>query len=263
MGQLAENPDTIVVLVHGLSSHADTMKDMADFFNSRTRVRALSVDYPSTEKPLEALGEDIWNTIKKNFEVAHARTVHFVGYSLGGMALSYALHEHDKEIDTTGKIVMLGTPNHGCPLVDYFREQHHYLFEAFLKVSHFGSTAIQQLTAGYQHPDVSEKHPVCVIAGNAEKDPHFPKAARYLKKQLEKASFPDTRHDGIVPVECTKLPRMSSHHIVDCGHTDLPHHSEVIRKTASFLGLLEEENNLPYNDTLKMPLQNEYTCLLN
>jgi triacylglycerol esterase/lipase EstA (alpha/beta hydrolase family) len=78
------------------------------------------VGYPtlnkSTDKILAKVAEQINETLPD-----HKGTIHFVGHSLGGLMIRAYLENN--QVDSLGKVVLMGTPNQGTVLVDRFRDK--------------------------------------------------------------------------------------------------------------------------------------------
>lgn len=124
----SQHQDELVIIVHGLARSAASMQAMSD----RIKLEGYNtcvVDYPTLE-------ESIQNTLKisahqihgciRHFNLQLAQSdngkVHFVGHSLGGLVIrSYlANHEDFTQSDEMGEVILVGTPNHGSDVADFF-----------------------------------------------------------------------------------------------------------------------------------------------
>jgi pimeloyl-ACP methyl ester carboxylesterase len=175
----------------------------------------LNVDYPSRNKPLEALVEEIHPAIAR-FTASLEGSVHFVGHSMGGLlARVYIATNRPKNL---GRVVMLGTPNGGSEIADRLKNMS--LYRAW-----FGPAGRQLVTRrdaalAALFPPVD--YPVGVIAGNRS---IYPITAALLPKP----------HDGRVSVANTRLDRMADHIVIGTSHPWLASNRLAIAQTIAFL----------------------------
>jgi len=139
--------------------------------------------------------------------------VHFVGHSLGGLVIRAYLANN--ELPTRGRIVLIGTPNNGTPLVDKYHDAW------WMKLA--GPTAQQLGTASNNFPATlpPPDYEVGVIAGLKENG--------FLPDAIPGAD------DGLVPVESTKLEGMADFIIVETSHSRMRYSDEVARQAIAFL----------------------------
>lgn len=175
----------------------------------------LNLGYDSRRKSLEALAEDIRPAIAR-FIDSFGGSIHFVGHSMGGLLTRVYLARYRPT--RLGRVVMLGTPNHGSEVADRLKNLAAYR-------AYFGPAG-QQLTterdAATQAILPAVDYPVGVIAGNRSIDPIL-------------SAFLPRPHDGRVSVENTKLVGMTDHIVVSASHTWLPRHQSAIDQTIAFL----------------------------
>jgi pimeloyl-ACP methyl ester carboxylesterase len=175
----------------------------------------LNVDYPSRNKPLEALVEEIHPAIAR-FTASLEGSVHFVGHSMGGLlARVYIATNRPQNL---GRVVMLGTPNGGSEIADRLKNMS--LYRAW-----FGPAGRQLVTRrdaalAALFPPVD--YPVGVIAGNRS---IYPITAALLPKP----------HDGRVSVANTRLDRMADHIVIGTSHPWLASNRLAIAQTIAFL----------------------------
>jgi len=108
-----------VILLHGLARTADSMQKLeqklgeADF-------TVVNVDYPSREKPIDALADIAVGDGIAQCEELEARPINFVTHSLGGILVRQYFSTH--EPDQLKRVVMLGPPNQGSEVVDTLKD---------------------------------------------------------------------------------------------------------------------------------------------
>jgi pimeloyl-ACP methyl ester carboxylesterase len=200
-----------VVLLHGLWRSRTAMWLMSHRLEN-AGFQVQNIGYDSThETP-----EQILNSVAAQIDAcckALPHTVHFVGHSLGGLIIRAYLA--DNAVRQQGRVVLIGTPNKGTPLVDAFQDSW------WLALA--GPTARALGTGPDSFPKSlpPPEYPVGVIAGLSENG-----LAQHL---LADSS------DGMVPVESTKLVGMVDFILVESGHSSMRYSEEVARQTISFL----------------------------
>jgi len=107
-----------VLLLHGIFRAKEVMRPMERALRA-AGYAAVSVNYPSTRRPLEAHAEQISGLLD------HAEgvdTVSLVGHSMGGLVSRVALARPAawKERIRVNRLVTIGTPNRGADLADLF-----------------------------------------------------------------------------------------------------------------------------------------------
>jgi len=142
-----------------------------------------------------------------------SRPVHFVGHSLGGLVIRAYLAEN--ELEHRGRVVLIGTPNKGTPVVDQYRDAW------WMNLA--GPTAKSLGTGPKDFPSTlpAPDYAVGVIAGLKEGG-------------ILKDAIPGN-DDGLVPVESTKLEGMADFIIVNSSHSRMRYSDEVARQTVAFL----------------------------
>jgi hypothetical protein len=210
-GGISAGEREMVVLLHGLGRSNTAMwllarrLENAGFLVER-------VGYSSLRQSPEEIIAEVSGQIR-DCCADHAPRVHFVGHSLGGLVIRAYLQ--DNPVAHLGRVVLIGTPNQGTPLVDRFQD--HCLFELL------GPTTGSLGTDGESLPHrlTTPHYPVGVIAGVVD---------RPLNDSL--LPGPD---DGLVPVESTKLEGMSDFVVVESGHSALRYDEEVVNQVIAFL----------------------------
>ena len=173
----------VVVLLHGLGRSNTAMWWLAGRLEDAGfevhRVGYSSIKTTPAEM-ITAVTEQINNCCG-----AEPRSVHFVGHSLGGLLIRAYLQSYRPPV--LGNTVLIGTPNGGTDIADYFKE--HDFIEYFLPTATQLGTDPESLPNRLPPPD----YPVGIIAGvvDSELGEHF---------------FPGP-NDGMVPVDSTRLER--------------------------------------------------------
>jgi len=187
----------------------------------------VNIDYPSTSHPIERLAEIVAERIDEHAATVDGR-LHLVGYSMGGLVIRAFLK--DRVPVNLGKVVMIGTPNHGSEVADFLRS-----FPPFRYL--YGPAGQQLVTDQKEFASIfaNEGLDLGIIAGDSAFNP-------FLRHIIGKPS------DGRVSVESTRLACAADHLVVHSNHTMLPHNPVVWRQTANFLrnGAFERaETSLP------------------
>jgi pimeloyl-ACP methyl ester carboxylesterase len=201
----------LVVLLHGLGRN-----NMATWLLGQRLEDAgyhvEQIGYSSLKASPREILEEVSSRID-NCCSTHLTTVHYVGHSLGGLLIRAYLQERRPR--NLGRVVLMGTPNQGTPLVDHFRDQW------WMKL--LGPTTNALGTGNESFPNSLEPpwYPVGVIAGVASRGNNEP----WLPG-------PD---DGLVTVEATRLEGMSDFIVIPTGHAFMRYDQEVARQAIRFL----------------------------
>lgn len=203
----------IVILLHGLGRDNRIMIPMEKALLA-VGFATYNLSYPSQKYAIETLSNQIAHHINTLFP---NRVIYFVTHSLGSIILRYIkAYELVKLID---RVVMLGPPNHGTPIIDYLRRITWFR-------QHWGPAALELATdtKGIYHRLPEPIHFDCgIIAGKRTFDPWF--SWSILKG-------PD---DGKVTVDSTYLKGMRDHILIPCSHAQLPCNLLAIKQTIYFL----------------------------
>jgi pimeloyl-ACP methyl ester carboxylesterase len=114
-----------VVILHGIARTSAHMAPLADHLAAEG-YDVLNLDYPSTEHPLEKLIETTREDVKERL-AGTEETVHFVGYSMGGLVVRGMLNGWRPE--ALGRVVLLAVPNSGSEVATFLRGN--VLFDAY------------------------------------------------------------------------------------------------------------------------------------
>ena len=206
----------LVVLLHGILRSKTDMLLLNNFFE-KNGYDTLNILYPSREKSLEDLTEFVHEKIQNCPHYHGTNTIlNFVTHSMGGLIARYYIATHCPE--NLGKVVMLGPPNTGSEFADWLTETE-ILAPAFKAI--FGPAGAQ-LGTKYKHIDDDINYPLGVIAGNLSINPLAPWIL-------------DGEHDGIVPVERTKIEGMTDHIVIPATHSFMMFNGEVMDQALYFL----------------------------
>ncbi|GAB2645124.1 alpha/beta fold hydrolase [Vibrio panuliri] len=198
-----KNATDLVILVHGFAKSGRVMKTFAyEFQNAGYQTCVLN--YTSLGVSNNALTEQTGMQINSCLtQSENAQNVHFVGHSLGGLLIRHYLQEDHALIDEKrlGRVVMIGTPNHGSKVADHYAEKFwiHWLGEIPLSLT----TSERAFSNKLNEPSYN----VGVIAGT--------KGYQWTSKYF------DERNDGLVSVDSAKLPLMDDYYEVSFSHHQL------------------------------------------
>jgi pimeloyl-ACP methyl ester carboxylesterase len=213
----SRRPSEGVVFLHGISRSFRSLIKMqlaVEAAGFATR----NIGYPSRQKALSALADDIHPAIAPFADANEGRT-HIVCHSMGGLLARAYLARYRPE--RLGRVVMLGTPNGGSEVADRLKDWLAYrLF--------FGPAGQQLVTRRDAATDAlmpPVDYPVGVIAGNRSLDP------------ICSTLLLPGPNDGKVTVERTKLAGMADHIVIGAEHTFMVRNPAAITQTIAFLKL--------------------------
>ena len=201
----------IVVLLHGLGRGKSIMDKMEIRMSAAGFVPA-AIGYESIGRTPQEILADV--SAQLNTITADTSTrIHFVGHSLGGLLIRAYLDSN--RIPNLGKVVLIGSPNKGTPLVDYFREAW------VLKLAGPIAAALGTDKNNFPHSLHPPYYPVGIIAGTAG--------------WFNNEGIIPGDDDGIVPVESTKIEGMTDFILLPVSHSSLPKNEAVALQTIEFL----------------------------
>jgi pimeloyl-ACP methyl ester carboxylesterase len=204
-----------VVLLHGILRTGGSMR-MIKYRLEREGYDVIAITYPSNKQTLEQITDYVHGELKLSDKFNKAGQVHFVTHSMGGLVTRYYLDRHRPA--HLGRVVMMGPPNQGSEFADFMSEKKS-LSKIFSKL--FGPAG-QQLRTGHEHDDDEIDYDVGVIAGSRSINPLAPWVL-------------DGEHDGIVPVERTKIDGMKDHIVLPTSHSSMMYSPKVLRQISHFL----------------------------
>lgn len=203
--------DEGVVLFHGIMRTAKSLARLAAHLEAEG-FKVLNVGYPSTTLPLGEIAEAVHDDVSAF--AAQMGTVHFVGFSMGGLVIRTYLQAHRP--DNLGRVVMIGTPNNGSEVADLLKD-----VGVFRRI--MGPAGQQLVTdqSSFRHLFGEVGYELGVIAG------------RNINP-VARAIF-GAPNDGKVSVASTFLPGCRDHIVVRRNHTFIPLAKKVHSETATFL----------------------------
>jgi len=203
-----------VVMLHGIMHTSLLMRPLEKYL-TKNGYDVLNLNYPSTKYTVQELIERTAKNIDKLITDKN-RTVHFIGYSMGGLLIRGILAQYRPA--HLGRVVLLAIPNHGSEVADFLKNN--FLYRKFFGPAgqQLGTKTIKALEPILGKVD----YELGIIAGNFSLDPF----CSYL--------IPGS-NDGKVSVESTKLNGMKQHIVLSVSHILFPRSKEVQRQTLSFL----------------------------
>ena len=106
--------ETVLVL-HGIVRTRYSMEDLAAHLR-QAGYQAYSVGYPSTRADVERHARCLKSIVDG---LPEASKIHFVGHSMGGLVIrAYLADPSSLRGERLGRMVMIGTPNHGAERAD-------------------------------------------------------------------------------------------------------------------------------------------------
>ena len=216
----SNQPKDKVVLVHGLGRSEKAMWLLAVRLEKQG-FDVHRIDYDSIRRSPDEILNDVNEQISacclgaaaEGRREKDAHKIHFVGHSLGGLVIRAYLQEQPPE--RLGKVVLIGTPNGGSPLVDKYGERWWARF--------FGPTTNALGTDETAFPSKlgDPDYPLGIIAGITPLSP--------FSKDLPGDD------DGLVEVDATRVDGMQDFIILKASHGYMRYSPQVMRQVAAFL----------------------------
>lgn len=216
MPALKPNKDECVIFLHGLGRTKYSLSKLASELMNDYGV--VNDTYPSRKHTIEELAKiAVGGGLAKCLD--DYSKVHFVTHSLGGILVRQYLSEH--HVHKLGNVVMLGPPNQGSELVDFFQKSP-FLERLFASAN--GPAGQQLSTANTSIPNVLGKvdFPLGVIAGT--------KNFNFVYSRIMPSDS-----DGKVSVASSKVAGMTDHLVLPVDHTFMMRDRRVIHQVKAFI----------------------------
>ncbi|MDX1924772.1 MAG: hypothetical protein SFT91_06110 [Rickettsiaceae bacterium] len=203
-----------VVLIHGFGRGSFSMGKINTNLIDHG-YKTIAVNYPSRDGNIKTIAEThVLPQIVSQSESCD--TIHFVGFSMGGIITRYILEYHRP--NNLGKVVFIASPHSGTEIVSSFER-----FDWFRSL--IGPAAMDLSISSHflrTIPDYVD-YPAGVISGTFSINP-----ISYL-------IFYDKECDGTVGLESTKIKGMKDHLILNISHTLMPYNQRVVEETQYFI----------------------------
>jgi len=202
----------LVILLHGLARGHGSMARLGAYLRAHG-FETYARTYPSRRHSISYLAGEIADWVSEH---AGGRPVHAVTHSMGGVIVR---HLHDPRI-RWARIVMLAPPNRGSQLAAGLMRNPVFRW--------YYGPAGAELANGAQWP--APPAPFGVIAGTRSRA-----LSNVTSWTVGRRFSPETRNDGTVAVEETKLDGMTAFAEVDATHTWIMNDVRVQGLVVSYL----------------------------
>lgn len=179
-----------VVLLHGLGRTAFSMVVLEQRLQA-VGYRVHNIEYASITGDFDSAVRDVLKQMEA--AVRGGTRVHFVGHSLGGLVIRALLEKRRPML--MGRVVMLGTPNGGSPIIDALREH---------DLTWMVGKSAERIGTKFPRPD----YEVGVVAGE---------------------------HDPLVPIESARFDGMSDFLLVPTEHVWMRYDADTADQVVHFL----------------------------
>lgn len=239
--KLPEMSGEAVILVHGIGRSSKSFSRMKTELREAGFAHVIGFDFPSTRVDIQTSAEYLHQVVSS---LKGVERVHFVTHSLGGLIVREYLASYGEP--RTGRLVMLGTPNYGANLADWFRLTPPYyviLGPAGQQLGANASSYIRELPV-----------PQCefaVIAGGRGASPVLGGAAAGYNPLIPGDD------DAIVSVHSALLEGASDSLILPVMHADLPQDRSVCEHTVRFLTKGRFRENAPRQPVVAVKMKEQ------
>ncbi len=220
-GRAKLHAQKVCVLIHGYLRAKDSFTKMQHALEA-AGFEVYAINYPSSQQNLETLCKQTGSLLAR--VSADFEQVNLVTHSMGGIIARDIVSK--AALKGSGRVVMLGPPNHGARMAD--------LLLSWWPSQYVAGPAGKQLTTSaetFVSKVGTPLSPFAVIAGargdGAGYNPAIP-----------------GDDDSLVSVEETKLSGATAHHIVHSMHTFIMNNDDAIELTKTFLTEPQADGNL-------------------
>jgi pimeloyl-ACP methyl ester carboxylesterase len=201
----------LVILLHGLGRGKSIMEPLKERLENAGFATAVG-DYRSIGRTPGEIIADVSAQITA-FRADTMQTVHLVGHSLGGLLIRAYLDSIT--IPHLGRVVLIGSPSKGTPIVDYFRDSW------IMKLAGPAASSLGTDSNSFPRTLRPPYYPVGIIAG--------------ISSTFNNDGFIPGEDDGIVPVESTRIEGMTDFITVNVSHSSMPKDEDVGKQVIEFL----------------------------
>ena len=211
---IAQKNNEIVVLLHGLARTEKSMSTLQATLQQH-HYQVVNLYYPSRHYGIDVLAQEFVLPQLQNLGITAETKVHFVTHSMGGIIVRYLAHH--QLFTPSGRVVMLGPPNHGSEIVDKIGH-----WRLFNKLN--GTAGHQLSTAWNSMPNQLGRanFEVGVIAGD--------RSINWINSAMIYGA-----DDGKVSVESAKLEGMKDFMVIHTTHPMMMMNPKVMKQTLYFL----------------------------
>lgn len=196
-----------IIMLHGLGHSASSLWFAERFFRAND-YQVYRLDYPSTEKDLDHLAEQISHEAQALCPMAP----NFLTHSMGGIIIRLIKSKHpDFKLF---RVVMLGPPNHVSEIVDEWGD-----WKLFAHLN--GPAGTQLGRNGIVNELPSVDFDLGIIAGNRSLNPYY-------------SHLITGKDDGKVSFEATKIAGMKDQIVLPVTHTFMMNNAEVLNQALHF-----------------------------
>lgn len=203
-----------VILLHGLT------KDAASMVPLQERLRAagfhtVNIDYPSRQKPIQALATEAVEAGLARCEQAGAAPVNFVTHSMGGLLVRYYYRE--RSVAALDRVVMLAPPNQGSRVGDWL--------DHIPWIKDVNGPAGRQMGTGRGSLPLQlgpVRFELGVITGDRSRNPFA-------------SAILDGPDDGRIRVDSARVEGMCAFYVVPLTHGEIMTDADVIEQALRFL----------------------------
>jgi len=208
----------VIIVLHGLMRSRNSLARMTEFLRENTDATVCNFEYASTRFKIAHHAGALARVVEN---MSSAKSVHFVGHSLGNLIVRYYLDSRYQAEDTTGlnvpppigRMVMLGAPNMGTELATRFAKN-----PVLMSLWGHSGNELAREWETLQIELATPRTEFGVIAGQSFGNP-----------------FLSSEGDFIVKVEETRLPGAADFMTVRSVHSTLMNVPEVQAATVRFL----------------------------